>query len=294
MAHDLILKCKGLYTAPNQLSGVPEGALAVADDVVIDQDNLAQSRRGFDSPLAALPLASDRINRFVFYKETLIAHWGTNVLGYYNGTAWVAFSGTYAPVNALTARTRFLEANQNLYLTSSVGIWKLDTPTGTPKAAGVPKGLDLQLALTGSTGFFTNNPQVTFTAVETLASANLTAPSSLVGLVVGQYVSGTNIPTGTKIASITQPVLVLSTTMSSTAGSNSIVVAVATGIANGQVVAGANIPTGTTVTGVAGTTITISANATATQTTTAVTFTTPGYVTMTANATTGTGSITVT
>ena len=42
------LKVKGLYTFPNDLSAIPDGSLSVADNVVIDAENVVQPRRGFD------------------------------------------------------------------------------------------------------------------------------------------------------------------------------------------------------------------------------------------------------
>lgn len=294
MAQNLNLKANGLYTAPNSFSGVPAGALLVADDVVIDQDNLLQPRRGFDRLEGEFPLVSDRAERYARFKGVLVSKYGGTEFAKYVGSAWVSYAGSFPNPDDTLARGRFVQENKNLYLTTSTGLWKLDDPSGTPVRAGAPRGLDLQLALTGSSGFFLPQQQFTFTATTTSGSANLTNPVGFTGS-VGQFLSGTNIPVGAKVASITAQALVLTTTANVTAGSTTLAVTGATtGIAVGQLVVGAGIPSGTTVTSIAGLpNVTLSAAATAAGTGVTVTFSTPQVVTMTANAT-GTGSVTVT
>lgn len=45
---ELTLKIKGMFTHPSDLGSVPEGALSKADDIVIDEEDIASPRRGFD------------------------------------------------------------------------------------------------------------------------------------------------------------------------------------------------------------------------------------------------------
>lgn len=45
---ELTLKIKGLYSHPSDLSACPDGALSKADDIVIDEEEIASPRRGFD------------------------------------------------------------------------------------------------------------------------------------------------------------------------------------------------------------------------------------------------------
>jgi hypothetical protein len=295
VAQNLNLKANGLYTAPNSFSGVPGGALLVADDVVIDQDNVLQPRRGFDRLDGAFPLVSDRAERYDRYKDELISHYGGDKLARYDSGVWTDYSGSYPNPDDTLARSRFIQADKNLYFTTSLGLYKLDDPAGTPVPAGVPRGLDLQLSLTGSSGFFLPQSLLTFTATTTSGSAILTNATGYGSLAVGNYLSGTNIAAGSRVASITAAALVLSTTATLTASSTTIAVTgSATGIAVGQLVSGNGIPSGATVTNIAGTpNIVISAAATAAGAGTAVTFSTPASVTMDANAT-GNGSVTVT
>lgn len=293
MQQQVNLKIKGLYTAPNDFSGVPDGALDVADDCVIDHDNLGEPRRGFDLLAGSFASVSDRANRFTNYQSHKIAQYGTGSLGYYD-TNWVAYSGTYAHPDPLLAKVRFMEANQNLYITTSTGIKKLDKYNGTPASAGVPKGLDLQLALSGSSGFFTTNVAATPTLTTTNGAATLSLVSSLTGIAVGQYISGTGIPAGTTVASVGTSATVLITTGNTTVASNQLTtLAVTTGIAANQFITGNGIPAGTRVVSIVATTVTMSQNAFATATGVTVTFSSDPLITMSANAT-ASGSITAT
>ncbi len=289
------LKIKGLYTSPNDFSGVPDGSLDVADDIVIDQENLGEPRRGYELA-ATLPGTSDRINQFVKYSGTQIVSYGSSSLARKSGSSYVDFSGTFAPPDASLARVRFFEANQNLYISSAAGVFKLDSPTGTPVAAGVPKGLDLQLALSGSSGFLGTNQVTSTTATTTSGSPNLTLIGSTSGIAAGQYVSGTGVTAGTTVSSVTPSATVLITTGNITAGSNSMTnVPTNAGLVVNQLISGTGIPSGTRINAIAGAgpyTITMTQSAIATTVGVAVTFLSDPIVTMSANATAN-GSVTL-
>ena len=144
------LRLKGLFTSANDFSGVPDGALDVADNIVIDYENLAESRRGFNQLTGSFGASDDRANQFVTYQNHIIIHYGDTNLAYYASAAWHDYSGSYAyPDTSLPARVRFTQAKKNLYFSTSTGVYKLDTYNSTPILAGVPNGLDLKLALTG-------------------------------------------------------------------------------------------------------------------------------------------------
>jgi hypothetical protein len=146
----MTLKLRGLYTHANPTSETPDGALQVADDIVIDRESIAQPRRGFDRLANGFSDAAYRANKLIFYKNKLIAHFHTNLMAHYT-TTWNTFSGTYIPpANGDTTssyarlRIRHAEANQNLYITTGNGVRKLDNPDSTPIAAGGIKALDIQ------------------------------------------------------------------------------------------------------------------------------------------------------
>lgn len=165
MAFNLVqVRHKGLYTSPNEFSATPEGALLLADNCILTVDNIIESRRGNDR-VAVLPLADDRYSRFEFYQDQHIATWSNGKIGYNNAGTFVALSGTFSDSDSLLARRRFLLSNSNLYITTSAGIYKMDAYNATPVLAGMYKGLDISLALSGVSGFVDNNNQVAYRIV---------------------------------------------------------------------------------------------------------------------------------
>ena len=149
MPQDLKLKIKGLYTSYNDLSEVPDGALLQARNIDILQDSLATPRRGFDQLTGALSDPDERILQFEEFGDKLICYTDDNKLYYYDSSTWNNITGTYSPPDAST-RLRFSKANENLYFTTSAGVYKLDVYNGTPVLAGAFKALDLELSITNT------------------------------------------------------------------------------------------------------------------------------------------------
>ena len=181
MAQELNLKLRGLYTHPNELSEVPEGALVVADDVVIDEESIVAPRRGYER-LFSLPAGGDRANALYDYKNTLLVHYGASSLGRYDegGDTFTPYSGTFTPIDSVT-RVRSAQANRNIYFSTLSGTKKIDAVAGTPRDAGTPKGLTLEGSLTGSSGFLSDDSAVAYRVVWGYEDANknlvLGAPS---------------------------------------------------------------------------------------------------------------------
>lgn len=181
MPQTLTTKLTGLYTSDNALSSVPDGAMLVADNVVIDRQSVLKPRRGFDRLSAGFSTASHRAGQLWVYQSKLFAHTSNNELQYWTGSAWTALSGTYTkPTNAV--RVRAVEANQNLYVTTSAGIKKLDVYSATPVSAGAYKALDLYATVPAPTAaWLTNNYRVTYRMVwgykDTNGNLILGAPS---------------------------------------------------------------------------------------------------------------------
>lgn len=138
---ELTMKVKGLYTHPSDLSAVPKGALSVADDVVIDQEEIATPRRGFDRLANGFSSSSYRANKLFFYQDKILAHYTTNYLAYYD-SGWTNITTDLDPLDSTTP-VRSAEANQNLYLTSDEGIKKLDAYNASIRDAGAPKALGI-------------------------------------------------------------------------------------------------------------------------------------------------------
>lgn len=156
---NLVLKVSGLYTAPNQFSAIPEGSLSRAENIVIDRESVATSRRGFKryNPNDKFNLStSNKINQIYQFRDRLIVHHGTTLEYDSTGTGtFTAYSGTYTPPSGY--RIRFTESNKNLYFTSDSGIQKITGLTTNPSPAGVPKALGGTAELTGSSGFLNHH-----------------------------------------------------------------------------------------------------------------------------------------
>jgi hypothetical protein len=179
MSQQIDLKIKGVYTNPNALSEVPDGALAVGDNIVIDKESVAESRRGQNFYGTQL---TDLIKLFS-YRGRLIVHYDTDKLAYDSDGAgtWIRYVGAYLPPDT-GFKIRSAEANRNLYFTTLEGIKKLDSLTGVIKDAGAVKALNGTGAV-GSTasGFMDTNTAVAYRIIWGYQDANknliLGAPS---------------------------------------------------------------------------------------------------------------------
>ena len=80
---ELKLKVRGLYTHPSDLSSVPDGALSRADDIVIDKEDTAEPRRGFNRSSGAFSDSTYRAAKLFMYQDYLFAQYSTNLLAYY-------------------------------------------------------------------------------------------------------------------------------------------------------------------------------------------------------------------
>jgi hypothetical protein len=173
----LSIKPMGLWTYPNALSAVPQGALKRATNAVIDRPNIIEQRRGI-APFGTV-LSADT-NKLYSYQNRIIIQYGAKLAYDSDGLGtWVDYNGSYSvPPNALTIHS--IQANKNIYFATGSGIKKLDSLTGTIVQAGAPAGLDGSGSVTGS-GWFTNNTQVAYRIVFGYNDANgnliLGAPS---------------------------------------------------------------------------------------------------------------------
>lgn len=172
-------KFVGLYTQPNPLSEVPEGALSEADNCVIDREGQIENRRGFN--FFGSTVFSSAVNAFIKYKDRILAQFGSTLA--YDSTGTGSFSnyaGSLSPISG--QRVRGQEQNGSLFFTTSNGVYKVDTLTGTPRTAGVPKPLDMVASFASSaTGSMPSNSQVAYRMVWGRKDANnvltLSAPS---------------------------------------------------------------------------------------------------------------------
>ena len=140
---------RGLWSNPNDLEA-PQGAAKTADNVVVDRPQLVEPRRGF-STLEGAPSITGPINALTVFSGSLIAHHSTASVSRWTGSAWSTYSGTYNPPDASTPVT-FLLGESSLFMTTSAGVYELDSPTGTWRKTGAPRALDGTAALNRTSG----------------------------------------------------------------------------------------------------------------------------------------------
>lgn len=185
----LNLKVSGLYTNPNQFSEIPQGALSIAENVVIDKGSVIESRRGFEKYGTAL---SD-IDSIHDYQDKLIVNYDTSLAYDSDGSGtWVNYSGSYEPPSGFKMRS--VKQSSNFYFTTDAGIKKLSSISGTVASAGVPKCLDGEISLSGTTGgWLSNNHTVAYRMVLGIQDTNnnliLGSPSGRA--IVNNSLSGT-------------------------------------------------------------------------------------------------------
>lgn len=176
----LDLELRGLYTSPNNLSGVPAGSLSIADNVVINAKSLIDSRRGQTQYGSPLTIGTGQINKLFNYAASLIVNYDDKMAYDSGAGVWIDYSGTY--LTPLTGyKMRSLEALRNFYFTTSTGVYKIDSLTATPKLAGVEKALGGTGVTTGGSGFLVADSAVAYRIVWGYTDANknllLGAPS---------------------------------------------------------------------------------------------------------------------
>lgn len=170
---------KGLYTFNNQLSQVPPGAMAIANNVVIDRPGIVETRRGFD--FYGTTLTSAGVKGFV-YLARLLWYCSGGQLAYDSdglGT-FTNYAGTYFPPTGNFINST--QANGNFYFTTNNGVYKIAGLTGTPQQAGAPPALDLAAASAGAGSAVVTNAQAAYSVVWGYTDANnnliLGSPSS--------------------------------------------------------------------------------------------------------------------
>lgn len=150
----VLKKCRGLHTFDNEINE-PEGALDVADNVVIDAGDTIESRRGFGEFGNSFGTEDSRLSQVIEYKGRILRHYDSTLEFDSTGAgAFSAFDGSYSELED-GLRIKSQEANGNLYFTTSSGVKKIsaltasdfNTATGYITAAGGIKALDVQAEL---------------------------------------------------------------------------------------------------------------------------------------------------
>lgn len=198
MSQNVNLQVAGIYTAPSDLAGIPQGALEAATNVENRYKNVIEPRRGFEG-LPTSDLFPDQLIRLtnfpVLGTDRVISLDSDSNLWYYNAATpiWVALPGINSGVDESDplAKCRFTKGAQNLYITGSEGILSMASGSGSEMIrAGVPVGLNLTAtAGTETDGFFGNNVVLNTEGDITSASALISNLLSSTGIEVDQYVA---------------------------------------------------------------------------------------------------------
>lgn len=157
----VLKKAAGLHTFNNEINE-REGALDVADNIVIDAEDTIQSRRGFGEFGNTFGTGSDNLNQIFEYKDRILRHYNSTLQ--FDSTGQGAFSDFSGSYNEIISglRIKSQESNSNLYFTTNDGIKKISaasasdftTGSGYITDAGGIKGLDVTGNLTFSDGGF--------------------------------------------------------------------------------------------------------------------------------------------
>ncbi len=165
MSQNDIHAVKGLATYKNELT-LPEGSLTKAKNVVINRDDIIESRRGFKVFNGDIP-DGETSKQLLQYKDRLLVHY-LDDLAFDNGNGeFIAFNGDFPEMQS-GLRIKGLEANGNYFFTTSNGIKKISaksaddftSDSGYIRDAGVPKALDVQTDLNTSSGGFLEHASV--------------------------------------------------------------------------------------------------------------------------------------
>lgn len=181
MSSQVTLQANGLNYSPNNLS-LPQGSLLQADNVIIRRDNVVESRRGFAGYSEALGISSDRVKQLIEYKNIILANYAdklafdTLVSNVDGKKIFDDFAGSYLDAQA-GLRMKSIEANKNLYFTTSEGIKRISAKTaedfttaaGFIKPAGAVQALDftalLDIVQGQTSGFLPSDSAVAYRVV---------------------------------------------------------------------------------------------------------------------------------
>lgn len=132
-------KASGVYTWPNRLL-VPEGALGLAQNVSIDREGILSTRRGY-ARHCELNGPPRGIFEYLFHRFYLD---GSTIRFDSDGEGTlVDWAGTFEPPPGRPMT--LLDVDGRAFFTTSLGVFVNDSLNGTPRRAGMERGLDIQV-----------------------------------------------------------------------------------------------------------------------------------------------------
>lgn len=175
----ILSAARGLVTQPSEITRA-DGALTVANDVVIDSDNIIESRRGLAEFGDSIP-GDVTAKQLLTYKGRILRHY-ESTLGF-DSDGEGSFSTFDGLINEVKTglRIKYVESNGNLYFTTLDGIKKIsatsaDEFTSDPgyitKAGGV-KALSMRTLLKpSSSGWLPSQSKVAYRVVWSIRDVN--------------------------------------------------------------------------------------------------------------------------
>lgn len=158
MREEKTLKLFGLNTYSDIFS-IPEGSFSVAENVVIDQNNLLSPRRGYEILTRDISgggqITTSSGQTLFYYNSRVHLQLTSGEIYYYDPDAdnWVFYGVDNTIVKPDSEnRSRFVAANRNLYATSNQGVQKIDELGQTIRDSGAPEafGAELEAELAGT------------------------------------------------------------------------------------------------------------------------------------------------
>lgn len=219
-----IRKFLGLFAQRNTFD-VPDGAMEEANNVVISDDDTITKTRGFYEYYDA---DTDTLKGLFQYQGKLIAVFSDEIAYFTDTGSSPNQTGSRTNLTGTTVTVaspripRSVEQSGNFYVTSDLGVLKLDAYNGTVYEAGIPPGLDLRGQFLPENGVISGDVEVGYRIVfgrrDANTNTNLGAPSDILVLTNTKVssVSYTSTGTGPYTVTVTSPGHNLATGMSIT------------------------------------------------------------------------------
>jgi hypothetical protein len=159
-----VFNADGLNTTANPIASVAKGSAAIADNCVVREKDIYESRRGQALSSASFGNVYDRANNVFFFEGTPLFQYGESFLTRYDGSTFTDVAGVNTPPAPDVLRMKSAQANEKFFFTTDTGIKVLDSPDGTPRAAGIGKPFSFSAVkeLGASGNWFAKDNQTSF------------------------------------------------------------------------------------------------------------------------------------
>ncbi len=195
-----VTSAPGLFTSINEVEA-PEGSLLQADNCVIRSKGIVEPRRGiyknsYNYGSINSPQAS---KQGFFYQDTLHVVYNTtsgsitSKIAYDTGSAFTDYTGSYYGADESLLRMKATAFRNNLYFTTTNGIYKISNVGTTPSVSGVNQALSYNTYCSGERGTIGSVVRSGTTVTVSLSGNNF-----ITGEVITCTSSDANFPSGSK------------------------------------------------------------------------------------------------